>query len=82
MHREARVPRRNRVWKDGVATGWGFGVHEALDQFGALFGPLLGSVVIGVLIGVSAGGLVAFCVAAELATIPLLLVVRRTAAGG
>jgi MFS family permease len=23
-----------------VGYGWGFGVHEALDQFGALFGPL------------------------------------------
>ncbi|MBS4726884.1 MFS transporter [Mycobacterium sp. SM1] len=25
----------------GIGYGWGFGVHEALDQFGALFGPLL-----------------------------------------
>ncbi|WP_337821977.1 MFS transporter [Amycolatopsis sp. A1MSW2902] len=24
-----------------IGYGWGFGVHEALDQFGALFGPLL-----------------------------------------
>lgn len=24
-----------------LGYGWGFGVHEALDQFGALFGPLL-----------------------------------------
>ncbi len=24
-----------------MGFGWGFGVHEALDQFGALFGPLL-----------------------------------------
>jgi len=24
-----------------MGYGWGFGVHEALDQFGALFGPLL-----------------------------------------
>jgi MFS family permease len=23
-----------------IGFGWGFGVHEALDQFGALFGPL------------------------------------------
>jgi MFS family permease len=23
-----------------IGYGWGFGVHEALDQFGALFGPL------------------------------------------
>lgn len=25
----------------GMGYGWGFGVHEALDQFGAMFGPLL-----------------------------------------
>jgi hypothetical protein len=37
---------------------------------------VLGSIVIGVLIDVSAGGLVAFCVVAELAAIPLVLVVR------
>lgn len=24
-----------------MGYGWGFGVHEALDQFGAIFGPLL-----------------------------------------
>jgi predicted MFS family arabinose efflux permease len=24
-----------------IGYGWGFGIHEALDQFGALFGPLL-----------------------------------------
>jgi MFS family permease len=24
-----------------MGFGWGFGIHEALDQFGALFGPLL-----------------------------------------
>jgi hypothetical protein len=23
-----------------MGYGWGFGVHEALDQFGAMFGPL------------------------------------------
>jgi len=26
--------------------GWGFGVHEALDQFGAMFGPLLVALVL------------------------------------
>jgi MFS family permease len=25
----------------GMGYGWAFGVHEALDQFGAMFGPLL-----------------------------------------
>ena len=29
-----------------MGYGWGFGVHEALDQFGALFGPLLVALVI------------------------------------
>jgi hypothetical protein len=24
-----------------MGYGWGFGLHEALDQFGAMFGPLL-----------------------------------------
>ncbi len=29
-----------------MGYGWGFGVHEALDQFGALFGPLLVALVL------------------------------------
>ncbi len=29
-----------------MGYGWGFGVHEALDQFGALFGPLVMAVVL------------------------------------
>jgi len=29
-----------------IGYGWGFGVHEALDQMGALFGPLLVAVII------------------------------------
>ncbi len=29
-----------------MGYGWGFGVHEALDQFGALVGPLVAAVVI------------------------------------
>jgi MFS family permease len=29
-----------------MGFGWGFGVHEALDQFGALFGPLLVAVIL------------------------------------
>ena len=56
----------------------------AYGLFTAVYGTawVLGSVVIGVLIDVSAGGLVAFCVAAELAAIPLVLVVRsRTLTG-
>lgn len=37
---------------------------------------VLGSIVIGALIEVSAGGLVAFCIVAELAATPMLLAVR------
>jgi MFS family permease len=29
-----------------MGYGWGFGVHEALDQFGAMFGPLLVGLVV------------------------------------
>jgi MFS family permease len=29
-----------------MGYGWGFGVHEALDQFGAMFGPLLVALII------------------------------------
>jgi predicted MFS family arabinose efflux permease len=32
----------------GMGYGWGFGVHEALDQFGATFGPLLIALVLSV----------------------------------
>jgi MFS family permease len=31
-----------------MGSGWGFGVHEALDQFGAMFGPLLVALVLAV----------------------------------
>jgi MFS family permease len=31
-----------------MGYGWGFGVHEALDQFGAMFGPLLVAVALAV----------------------------------
>jgi len=37
---------------------------------------VIGSIVVGVLISVPLGGLVAFCVASELAAIPLILIVR------
>ena len=31
-----------------MGYGWGFGVHEALDQFGAMFGPLLVALVLAI----------------------------------
>ena len=51
----------------------------AYGLFTAAYGTawVLGSIVIGVLVSVSAGGLVAFCVVAELATVPLILAVRN-----
>jgi MFS family permease len=51
----------------------------AYGLFTGVYGTawVAGSVVIGVLVNASAGGLVAFCMAAEVAAIPLILVVRR-----
>jgi hypothetical protein len=57
----------------------------AYGLFTGIYGTawVLGSVVIGVLVTVSPGGLVAFCVASELAAIPLILIVRhRTRSAG
>jgi MFS family permease len=50
----------------------------AYGLFTGIYGTawVLGSIVIGVLVTVSLGGLVAFCVASELAAIPLILIVR------
>lgn len=44
-----RNPPRDAMLSHAAKTmgyGWGFGVHEALDQFGALFGPLLVALVV------------------------------------
>ncbi len=51
----------------------------AYGLFTGIYGTawVLGSIVIGVLITVSPGGLVAFCVASELAAVPLILIVRK-----
>jgi len=46
-----RNPPRDAMLSHAAATigyGWGFGVHEALDQFGAMVGPLLVAVVLAV----------------------------------
>jgi hypothetical protein len=50
----------------------------AYGLFTGIYGTawVAGSIVIGVLINVSLGGLVAFCVASELAAIPFILIVR------
>ncbi len=51
----------------------------AYGLFTGIYGTawVLGSIVIGVLVSVSVGGLVVFCVASELAAIPLILIVRK-----
>lgn len=46
-----RAPARDVVLSNAartVGTGWGFGLHEALDQIGALAGPLIVALVLGV----------------------------------
>jgi MFS family permease len=56
----------------------------AYGLFTGVYGTawVAGSIVIGVLVNVSAGGLVAFCMTAELAAIPLILTVRRRTGPG
>jgi len=47
----ARNPPRDAMLSHAareMGYGWGFGVHEALDQFGAMFGPLLVALVLAV----------------------------------
>ncbi|MGH3418706.1 MAG: MFS transporter [Streptosporangiaceae bacterium] len=54
----------------------------AYGLFTGIYGTawVLGSIVIGILINISLGGLVAFCIASELAAIPLILMVRKRSA--
>jgi MFS family permease len=51
MGKAIRNPPRDVILADAakeIGYGWGFGVHEALDQCGALVGPLLVAVVLAV----------------------------------
>ncbi len=59
-----------------MGYGWGFGVHEALDQFGALFGPL----VVAVVLALRGDYHTAFAVllVPALITLSILLVARLT----
>jgi len=44
MGKGIRVPARDAILANATATvgrGWGFAVHEALDQIGAIIGPLI-----------------------------------------
>ncbi len=53
-----RTPARDAMLSgaaEEVGTGWGFGVHEALDQVGAVAGPLFLSLVLALGAGYSGG---------------------------
>ena len=58
-----------------MGYGWGFGVHEALDQFGALFGPLLVAVTLSARKEYRLAFLALFVPA--ILTLTLILVARR-----
>jgi MFS family permease len=48
MGKAIRTPSRDAILSHAtkeVGRGWGFGIHEALDQVGAIIGPLMFSVV-------------------------------------
>src|SRR6266567_4309068 len=59
-----------------MGYGWGFGVHEALDQFGAMFGPLLVALVLALRHGQYKLAFAALAVPAVI-TVSLVLVARR-----
>ena len=59
-----------------MGYGWGFGVHEALDQFGAMFGPLLVALVLAVTNHDYTLAFAALAVPAVI-TLTLVLVARR-----
>ena len=59
-----------------MGYGWGFGVHEALDQFGAMFGPLLVALILTVSQHDYKLAFAALAVPAAI-TLSLVLVARR-----
>jgi predicted MFS family arabinose efflux permease len=73
-----RTPARDAMLSHATARvghGWGFGVHEALDQIGAVLGPLLVAVIVAFRGGYQAGFLV-LLVPAVLA-LSVLTIARR-----
>lgn len=58
-----------------IGYGWGFGLHEALDQFGAMFGPLAVALVLAVSHGQYKLAFASLAVPAVI-TLSLLLVAR------
>ncbi len=59
-----------------MGYGWGFGVHEALDQFGAMFGPLAVALVLAITGGQYQLAFAALAVPAGV-TLAVLLVARK-----
>lgn len=79
MGKAIRTPARDAILSHAakrVGRGFGFGLHEALDQVGAFIGPLiftivflLGGTVMGLLYEVSISYLIAFSVLLEIGAI-------------
>jgi MFS family permease len=75
----ARNPPRDAMLSHAASEmgyGWGFAVHEALDQFGAMFGPLLVALVLAVSNHDYQLAFAALAVPAVI-TVSLVLVARR-----
>jgi len=75
----ARNPPRDAMLSHAakeMGYGWGFGVHEALDQFGAMFGPLLVALILAVSNHDYQLALAALA-APAVVTVTLVLVARR-----
>lgn len=73
-----RTPARDAMLShatQGMGRGWGFGVHEALDQTGAVLGPLAVALVLSQREGYRAG--FALLAIPAVAALAILLVARR-----
>jgi hypothetical protein len=56
MGKAIRTPARDVMLScasDSIGRGWGFGLHEALDQIGAICGPLVVSAVVVVILSIA-----------------------------
>ena len=78
MGKAIRAPARDTILSYAtkqVGRGWGFGIHEAMDQIGAVIGPLVVSSVLFLRGGYRTG--FAILVVPALATLAILTVARR-----
>jgi len=79
MGKALRTPPRDAMLAfatHGVGTGWGFGLHEAMDQVGAVLGPLIAAAILHWR-GSYREGFAALLVPALLALIVLLMARRE-----